>query len=90
MKPDRNPPAKTEKATTRGNVRINKERCKGCGFCVEFCPRNVLKMSNELNYKGYLLPLVEDSDKCHACDYCEIICPEFAIKVTRATNTPDN
>lgn len=31
---------------------INKDRCKGCGFCIEFCPRQVLQMSVDLNIRG--------------------------------------
>ena len=71
-----------ETAATLGQVSIDKERCKGCGYCVEFCPRGVLKMSNELNAKGYPLPVVDNETGCLACGYCEAICPEFAIKVS--------
>ncbi len=62
-----------------GTVFIIKDRCKGCGFCVEFCPRGVLSMSVEFNRKGYHPPEVIEPDKCVNCDLCERICPEFAI-----------
>lgn len=62
-----------------GTVYIIKDRCKGCGFCVEFCPRGVLKLSTEFNSKGYHPPEVVEPDKCVNCDLCERICPEFAI-----------
>ncbi|MCP4753448.1 MAG: 4Fe-4S dicluster domain-containing protein [Proteobacteria bacterium] len=60
-------------------LQIDAERCKGCGFCVEFCPKNTLAMSDEFNSKGYHPPLVADADSCTYCDLCEMICPEFAI-----------
>ncbi len=87
MKLWRKPFDYTEISTTIGQVYIDKERCKGCGYCVEFCPRDVLKMSNELNPKGYLLPVVDDETKCLACAYCEVVCPEFAIKVSTPRNS---
>jgi 2-oxoglutarate ferredoxin oxidoreductase subunit delta len=62
-----------------GYVHIDKNRCKGCGFCVEFCPRSVLQMGTELNSKGYRMPEVVKENQCLACGYCELICPEFAI-----------
>ncbi len=67
-----------------GKITIDKESCKGCGFCTEFCPRDALVMTQEINSKGYLLAAVSDESKCLSCGYCEIICPEFGIKV----NTP--
>jgi len=70
-----------EIATKPSQVHIDKERCKGCGYCVEFCPREVLKMSSELSPKGYYLAIVNDDSKCLACGFCELVCPEFAIKV---------
>lgn len=70
-----------EIATKPGQVYIDKERCKGCGYCAEFCPRGVLRMSSELSPKGYYLAAVDDESKCLACGFCEVVCPEFAIKV---------
>ncbi|MFZ2633554.1 MAG: 4Fe-4S dicluster domain-containing protein [Desulfosalsimonadaceae bacterium] len=62
----------------RGKVYIIKDRCKGCGYCIEFCPREVLEFSKEFNKKGYHPPVVK-SDGCLNCHYCELLCPEFAI-----------
>ena len=82
MKLWRKPFDLAEKTPTTGEIHIDKDRCKGCEYCVEFCPRDVLKMGTELSPKGYLLVEVEDESKCVACGYCEAICPEFAIKIT--------
>ena len=30
----------------RGELHIIKERCKGCGFWVESCPKGVMELSN--------------------------------------------
>jgi 2-oxoglutarate ferredoxin oxidoreductase subunit delta len=63
----------------QGEVHIIKDRCKGCGFCVEFCPKGVLEISEEFNTKGYHPPYVKNSDDCVNCRLCEMLCPEFAI-----------
>jgi len=63
----------------KGYVAINVERCKGCGFCVEFCPTHVLAMSSAFNSKGYHPPHVVNPDKCTGCDLCGMYCPDFAI-----------
>ena len=67
-----------------GKVHINKNHCKGCAFCVEHCPRDVLEMSEEFNQKGYHPPLVveEKREECGDGKLGEAICPEFAIVVT--------
>lgn len=64
---------------SHGEVRIVVERCKGCGFCVEYCPRDVLVMSEEFNSKGYHPPKAVRSGECVNCNLCEMICPDFAI-----------
>ena len=62
-------------------VIIIPERCKECGFCIEFCPPQVLCKSTEINSKGYHLVYVSDNAKCTKCDICGMICPDFAISV---------
>jgi len=64
---------------SQGVVHIIEDRCKGCGYCIEFCPRNVLAFSERFNKKGYHPPELVQPDGCVNCHYCEIICPEFAI-----------
>ena len=58
-----------------GQVEVETERCKGCGFCVEFCPTKVLEM------KGFVVA-VKNLEACIKCMQCELRCPDFAIKVT--------
>ena len=71
-----------EKSSPLNRIQINRERCKGCGYCPEFCPRGVLRMSNELGSKGYNLVSIEDQNQCTACGLCEVMCPDYAILVT--------
>ena len=71
-----------------GTVHINKTWCKGCGFCVQFCPTNVLDTAAEFNAKGYHPPYVKTPENCRNCSFCELICPEFAIRVTRSEMSP--
>lgn len=66
----------------KGDIHIVKDRCKGCGFCVEYCPNNVLELSEEFNIKGYHPPYVKHEEDCIYCQLCETICPEFSIFVT--------
>jgi 2-oxoglutarate ferredoxin oxidoreductase subunit delta len=78
-----------EKATKPPRVLIDEARCKGCAYCVEFCPRGVLRMSTELSQKGYTLAEVEDEGKCLGCGLCSVLCPEFAIELS-PSNTEEN
>jgi 2-oxoglutarate ferredoxin oxidoreductase subunit delta len=64
---------------TRGDVVVLDDRCKGCGFCVEYCPRDVLVLAPTFNRKGYHPPRVARSGQCVNCNLCEMLCPEFAI-----------
>jgi len=64
---------------SRGIVHIIEERCKGCGYCIAFCPRDVLELAGRYNAKGYRPPTAKKPDACVNCHYCEIICPDLAI-----------
>lgn len=71
-----------------GKVRIIADRCKGCGFCIEFCPLDVLALSEEYNVKGYHPPFLAQPELCVRCGLCEMICPEFAVYVLRDEERP--
>ncbi len=71
-----------------GEVVILADRCKGCGFCVEYCPKGVLRMSEAFNAKGYHPPEVVTEGECVNCNLCEMICPDFAIYCIPADGTP--
>ncbi len=72
----------------KGFIRINKELCKGCGLCVEACPKGSIRISNKFNIKGYHPAEYTEKEKsknhkCTGCALCAIICPDIAIEVFR-------
>ena len=73
----------------RGEVVIIADRCKGCAFCVEYCPKDVLRMSEAFNRKGYHTPEVIHTAECVCCNLCEMICPDFAFFSMPSDAPPD-
>lgn len=71
----------------KGTVRINSQRCKGCEYCVHFCPESVLTLSKELNSRGYHYATLKSEDGCTGCTICGLVCPDMAIDVYRAKRT---
>jgi len=67
----------------KGKIVINRELCKGCGFCIEFCPKGGIVVSKTLNTKGYAYAEQETRKGCTGCAVCAIMCPEAAIEVYR-------
>ena len=65
----------------RGQVYVIPERCKGCDFCIQFCPVHMLEFSADTNAKGYHFPSVKSGleEACTHCQFCNLICPEMAI-----------
>ena len=70
---------KGTKVKAKGRVLFRVERCKGCGFCIEFCPCKVLEFSKDYNAKGYHYPLAAHPEKCIGCNLCGFYCPDFAV-----------
>jgi len=75
-------PLDTEKVKLpKAEIYILKDQCKGCGFCIQFCPKKVLEESEEINERGVHPPTIVDEDKCIICSFCTSVCPDFAIFV---------
>lgn len=51
---------------------IDKEKCCGCGSCVQKCPKSCIKMITDA--EGFWYP-VADHEICIECGLCEKICP---------------
>lgn len=65
------------------DVRIDRERCKGCDLCIAVCAGAVLRMAEELNSRGEHFAEVVDIAKCTGCRNCSDMCPDTAIEIVR-------
>ncbi len=67
-----------------GTIVVDTERCKGCGLCVEACPKKIVAMSGKaVNKKGYPYATLTDAETCTGCTSCAIVCPDACITVYR-------
>jgi ferredoxin len=55
-------------------LKLNEERCVGCGMCLTVCPHAVMSMDN-----GHAR--IENRDACMECGACARNCPVDAITV---------
>lgn len=65
------------------NVKFDSDVCKGCGLCVTACPKQIVRLSAEINAKGYHPAECADMDKCIGCAFCARICPDSVIRVEK-------
>ena len=58
--------------------------CKGCGLCVNACPKGLIRIAAEkINKKGYYPAEITDQEKCIACAFCATMCPDCVITVEK-------
>ena len=65
----------------KSKIEIDKERCKGCGLCVLYCAKSLIKIGTFLNKRGMHPAKFSGKDECSGCSFCAIVCPDMAITV---------
>ncbi len=55
-------------------LKLDEEKCTGCGMCLEVCPHNVLEMNRTH-------VAIQNLDACMECGACSRNCPFDAISV---------
>jgi NAD-dependent dihydropyrimidine dehydrogenase PreA subunit len=55
-------------------LKLNQEKCNGCGMCTKVCPHDVFKLKEG---KAFIV----HSDQCMECGACSMNCPMQAIYV---------
>lgn len=61
-------------------VKLNIDRCKGCGYCVAECPRKAISFTGQISAKGYDTVKVDDK-LCIACGSCYRVCPDGVFEI---------
>jgi 2-oxoglutarate ferredoxin oxidoreductase subunit delta len=63
---------------------VNDRYCKGCGLCVDACPRHIIVLDPDtMTSKGYHPAKLTDESQCTGCATCVLMCPDVAITVER-------
>lgn len=65
----------TPVGTARKLPTFTRKRCKQCGICTSFCPKDAIDVDEDGN------PYLKDPEACTGCGLCELLCPDFGVKV---------
>ncbi len=57
-------------------INIDREKCTGCGQCVDICPSGVFQMGDDDKTDPF------NASECVGCMSCVESCPEQAIAIT--------
>jgi ferredoxin len=61
-------------------IKIDPDKCTGCGTCVENCPQEILELA-KVGVRKKARPVENWVNLCVVCRYCAKFCPEGAITV---------
>ena len=66
------------------SITIDEAICKGCGLCVNACPKRVIALSeHRMKSKGWFVAEKVNPQNCIGCAFCAIMCPDCAITVEK-------
>ena len=63
-------------AKERPQVLVTEALCKGCGRCIEACPKHAIALGTDINQASGLIPVHIDYGICNHCGLCVSACPE--------------
>jgi len=72
-------------AKAKGRIRIDPQRCKGCGLCVWACPQQAVDLTEEVDRRGIRVACLLEDKGCTGCRSCYLVCPDVAITVWKET-----
>jgi 2-oxoglutarate ferredoxin oxidoreductase subunit delta len=80
LKSKRTPILKPPTPQKKYEIIINSEQCDGCQICIEFCPKNLLQLSeNKCNSRMLHYVEIINSEDCLGCKQCERLCPTASL-----------
>ena len=58
-----------------GVMKVDKEKCTGCGLCIQNCPFSVWEMGEDDH------PRAKEKYDCFSCYNCMVVCPAEALSI---------
>lgn len=62
----------------RGEIKVDLDKCTGCGLCIQNCPFTCMEMDETTDSKH---PKMRDEYVCMSCSNCLIACPVDALSI---------
>lgn len=66
-----------------GVMGVDKDKCTGCGLCIQNCPFKAWEMGEDK------CPKLKDPYECFSCYNCMVVCPVEAISIIEPYHVDD-